>query len=606
MLHRLSIQNLAIIDQLTLDFSSGFTALTGETGAGKSIIISALNLVLGERASSDDVRTGCALAEVEALFDVGPNSVISRFLAESNLITEEESKAARGKNASPLDLVIRREVSAQGKSRCFINGRLVTLSQLAALGDLLVDLHGQHQHQSLLKVELHREILDAFGGSDIQPALAVWQPLFHRYKEVMNRMHYLARSERDMERQKGILEFQIKEISEAELVPGEDERLESERQRLEHVDALRRNTAETLGLLYENESSETPTAIDLLAQVENILSASARLDPSLETEAARLAGLSAEISDCASNLRSYEASLDADPERLAEVDDRVHLIRKLKKKYGASIEEVLEQLQKMEAEYASLTHSREEQEALEVERVALETQLVAAAENLTQKRREVAERLAKGICKHLLELEMPSVEFEARLTRETTEVIQSDEDDDADEAPASKSDVANALTLTLPDGSRCRIGEHGADFIEFLISTNRGEALKPLRKIASGGELSRIMLALKALLSGQEQIPTLVFDEIDTGISGRTGTRVGEKMERLSKECQVICITHLPQIAARAGHHFAVCKTKEKNRMLTRVMPLHHDERLSEIARLLGGENDSAIAREHAAELLSR
>jgi DNA repair protein RecN (Recombination protein N) len=367
------------------------------------------------------------------------------------------------------------------------------------------------------------------------------------------------------------------------------------------VDALRRNTAETLELLYENDG-EIPTVVDLLGKVESVLLASARLDPSLESEASRLTALSAEISDCARSLRSYESSLDADPERLAEVDDRVHQIRKLKKKYGGSVEEVLEQLRQMEAEYASLTHSREEQEALEVERIALEKQMVTAAENLTQKRREAAERFAKGICKHLQDLEMPSVEFEARLTRETTEVIASDEDDE--ETPITKPDT-NGLALTFPNGSRCRIAEHGADFIEFLISTNRGEALKPLRKIASGGELSRIMLALKALLSGQEQIPTLVFDEIDTGISGRTGTRVGEKMERLSKECQVICITHLPQIAARAEHHFAVCKTKEKNRMLTRVMPLRDTERQSEIARLLGGEHNSEIARQHAAELLS-
>lgn len=619
MLQRLSIQNLAIIDHLALDFPPGFTVLTGETGAGKSIILGALNLVLGERASSDDVRTGCDAAEVEALFEINAAGAAASLLREWSLAPDALLRDPRRADKT-IELVIRREVGAQGKSRCMVNGRAITLAQLASLGDLLVDLHGQHQHQSLLRVELHREILDSFGADSIGPALGKWAPLFKRYQEVIKRLRLLERGEREIERQKSILEFQIREIEEANLEPGEDERLAGERQRLEHADALRRAAAETLDLLYEGET-QSPTAAELLGRAENTLAAAARLDPALEAEANRAAAAAAELSETAAFLRSYLDRLDADPARLAEVDDRLHLLKKLKKKYGADAAETLAMLDKFRAEHHSLAHSGEERQALETERAALEKQLNAAANELTERRRETAERFAKGICKHLRELEMSAVEFEARLTRDILEPpaggasetsgsaggvdFENGEEEDAEEKTKAAARTGGAAFLPLPGGKRCRVFEHGADLVEFLISANRGEALKPLRKIASGGELSRIMLALKALISGRQQIPTLVFDEIDTGISGRTGTRIGEKMESLARDCQVICISHLPQIAARARHHFAVRKTREKNRMLTRVIPLDHPQRLEEIARLLGGEENSAIARTHAAELLN-
>jgi DNA repair protein RecN (Recombination protein N) len=626
MLLRLSIKNLAIIDDLTIDLCPGFTVLTGETGAGKSIIIGALDLVLGERASADDVRSGCASAEVEALFDVSAMPRLVQLLAELNLAPgiERGGRDAAGAAEGPADLVVRREISAQGRTRCLVNGRLVPLGQLRRIGDLLVDLHGQHQHQSLLKVDLHREILDAFGGCEVSRALDAYRRLFQRHGEIVTRLKSLDRDEREVERQKGLLEFQWREIREARLEPGEDSALEAERRRLEHAEALRQGTAETIDLLYEGET-QTPTVADLLARGEDLLASAARLDVSLQPLRDRLAAIRADASDVADSVRSYAVRLEHDPARLAEVQDRLHLIRQLKRKYGETIEDVLAAGSRFEAELHALTHSREEQERLEAERAKIERELASAADELSSKRRTAARGFSSGLRGHLAGMEMPKVEFEVRIERveagATAEEVCGEglgEETIARGALASPEDAlgaepdgrapkddGGAPTLLFADGKRCRVREWGADQIEFLISPNVGEDLKPLRRIASGGELSRIMLGLKVLMSGQDQIPTLVFDEVDTGISGRTGARIGEKMAALGRERQIICITHLAQIAARAHHHFAVAKVRQKGRTLTRVERLEGERRLDEIARLLGGDEGSQIARRHAKELLA-
>ncbi|MBN1868020.1 DNA repair protein RecN [Candidatus Sumerlaeota bacterium] len=621
MLVRLRIKNLAIIDDLTLDLSDGFTVLTGETGAGKSIILGALNLVLGERASAEDVRSGCDSAEVEALFDLSGSPQVRELLGEMGPSDASET----------AELVVRREVSAQGRSRCLANGRLATLAQVRTIGDLLVDLHGQHQHQSLLRVELHREILDDFAGDSIAPDLNAYRALFDRYGEAMRRLRALDRDEREIERQKGILEFQVDEIRKASLEPGEDERLEEERRRLEHAESLGRSTLGATDLLYEGETQET-TAADLFGQAKNLVAEAARLDPSLEPELRRLESLHSELQDVARSLRSYADSLEHDPERLAEVEDRVHLIRSLKRKYGASIEEILAEGARFAEELHALTHGREEQERLETERAELEKKMVRAAESLSAGRREAADKFSRALSRHLKDLEMPSVRFEVRLDREeaarSAGVDEVDGVDGVDEVdrvdrikrsprstastlstsstPSTVSAAGGAHAIPFPGGATYRVHEWGVDQVEFLISPNPGEELKALRRIASGGELSRIMLALKALMSAQDQVPTLVFDEIDTGISGKTGTRVGEKMAALGERRQVVCITHLPQIAARAASHFAVRKVREKGRTLTRVERLDPKDRVGEIARLLGGQEESALALRHARELLAQ
>ncbi len=610
MLLRLHIEDLAIIDALTLDFTEGFTVLTGETGAGKSIILGALNLVLGERASSDDVRTGSESAVAEALFDVSACARLRDLLAEWGLLEGDEAlmtglsgKKRPGVSNDPVELVLRREIGAQGRSRCLANGRLVTLAQLRQIGDRLVDLHGQHQHQSLLRVETHREILDGFGDGDHARALGEYRALFERYSGVVARLRSLNRDEREIERQKGVLEYQLREISEAELAPGEDLTIEEERLRLTHAEALKRNATAANDLLYEGESCPAPVA-DLVAQTVVLAAESARLDPSLGAVVERLEAVRAEVDDLAATLRSYAEDLEHDPERLSEIEDRLHLIRQLKRKYGGMIEEILEKAGQFERELHTLTHGREEQERLEAERAHLERQLAQAAELLSAKRRETGERFSKGLQRHLKDLEMTAVRFEVRLEREESGKLSTvEEDEDAGET--RRETPKSGDTLLFPDGKRYRVHDYGVDQIEFLFSPNVGEAVKPLRKIASGGELSRIMLGLKVLLRSQDQVPTLIFDEIDTGISGRTGTAVGDKMADLGGRYQVICITHLPQIAARAAHHFVVRKTQQKGRTLTRVERLDAGERQAEIARLLGGEPDSAIARRHASELLA-
>jgi DNA repair protein RecN (Recombination protein N) len=602
MLLRLHIQDLAIIDSLTIDLSRGFTVLTGETGAGKSIILGALNLVLGERASSEDVRTGRPRAVVEALFDISGLETLRAYLAALNLVEE-------GASAGPdeaLELVIRREVSSEGRSRCLVNGRLLPLGQLREIGDHLIDLHGQHQHQSLLKVELHREILDAFGGKALSRSLASFRELYGRYEEIEKRLRILDKDERELARQKDLLEYQLNEIDAAGLEPEEDETLEEEIRRLKHADDLLKNSAQANDLLFEGEVVEA-TAAGLIARGEGLLIDAARLDPSLQEFADRLASARAEIEDIASLLRSYTAGLEHNPARLAEAEDRIHLIRQLKSKYGASIEEILEERDRIEQELHTLTHSREEKERLEAERDRTGKDLVRSAENLSRERKRAGDAFSKGLRALLKELDMPEIRFEVRLDRELVAPAHKGADQDPDAAGADRQDRPGAgICVRFPDGRLYRLLETGVDRVEFLISPNRGEDLRPLRKIASGGELSRIMLSLKVLMRSLDQVPTLVFDEIDTGIGGKTGTRIGEKMADLGKSYQLLCITHLPQIAAQAGAHFAVLKAREGKRTLTRVERLEGDARLEEIARLLGGKADSPIARRHARELLAQ
>lgn len=630
MLQRLSIQDLAIIDHLTLDFAPGFTVLTGETGAGKSVILGALNLVLGERAGAEDIRTGCDLGVAEALFDAGRVPGVLALLREWGLLDGEDpadespgpeekrteaaetAAVSRGRSApesashrhaadaANVELVLRREVTTQGRSRCLVNGRLVPLGQMRRIGDRLVDLHGQHQHQSLLQVEVHREILDEFGGESLGQALAAYAQLFAQRQDAVRSLRELDRDERELERRKDMLEYQIREIRSAAPLPGEDAALEEERLRLQHADALGRHTMGAHAALYEAVLGE-PTVTDLLTQCEEMVGQAARLEPSLEDTGRRIAALRAETADVASVLRAYAESLENDPVRLAEVEDRVHVLRQLRRKYGATIEDVLAEAKRMETELHGLTHRDEERERLGAERARLERDLVKAADAVTALRRAAGERFARTLGRELKDLEMPDVRFEVRLA--SPEAACS-----AGVPPASGGAGVppDDNILTWPDGRRRRLYPHGADEVEFLLSPNRGEEPRPLRRVASGGELSRIMLALKIVMRRLAQVPTLIFDEIDTGISGRTGTRIGQKMAALGEDCQVVCITHLPQIAARATAHYVVRKGVARGRTLTRVERLDAPaDRALEIARLLGGQADSAIALRHAQELLA-
>lgn len=568
MLIRLHIQNLAIIDELTLDFEEGFTSLTGETGAGKSIILDALNLVLGERAFSDQVRTGADKAMAEALFDISNHPPLLHLLDFLNITSSEE-------------LVVRREILAQGRGRCLVNNQLVPLNSLKKIGDLLADLHGQHQHQSLLKVELHREMADAYGGASMDKALGSYKKLYQEYLFVQSKLKAIQINEQEMERQKGLLEFQISEIKNAHLQENEDLSLEEEISRLRHAVTLQNHMSKAINILFEG-GMETESVNDLLGGCEVMLSESAELDPSLAEVSNQLSSARAEIEDIASTLRSYALNLDQNPARLEEAEDRLFLINKLKSKYGNAIGLILKEKAKLEEQLFSLVHNKEERKRLAAQRDLIAAKLVKEALGLSEKRRKLGAKFSKQLCSILGDLQMPKVRFQVRLGRE--------EDPDG---------------LLFPDKKRYRLHEFGVDLVEFLISTNSGEELKPLRRIASGGELSRIMLALKEMMRSAHKIPTLVFDEIDTGISGKTGASIGEKMADLSREYQIICITHLPQIAVKAHTHFLVKKKVASKRALTRVEKLDQKSRLEEIARLLGGDSGSLAARKHAKEMLS-
>jgi DNA repair protein RecN (Recombination protein N) len=566
MLREFHIHNLAIIDELAMELSLGLNVLTGETGAGKSIILGALNLILGERASAEDIRTGCTEARVEAVFDCSARRPVNEFLEENNLPLNEG------------EVIVRREITRSGKGRCLVNGVLLPLYQLKALGELLVDLHGQHQHQSLLSRTAQLDVLDAFG--DYSNVLEEYRTTYKAYREKQKAHSALSQSEQEVERRKGFLQFQIDEISKARLAENEDSELELERARLLNAEKLTLAATTLYDLLYEGEKQGT-SVVQLLAQADAELTTLISTEPNMGHLADTLAEIKAKIEDVAAAARSYAGCIEKDPERLDEVESRLELIRKLKRKYGSTVADILSQLEAFKKELSQLEHRSDELTVLERELDELGSRVEQLAEELSQRRKESARTFERRLVAELKELNMPRTRFTVQFWRAERAT---------DELPVHRSPYSFTA--------------NGADQMEFLISPNPGEDLRPLKKIASGGELSRIMLALKSLTAGKDRIPTLVFDEIDVGISGKAADRLGDKMAQLGRTHQIICITHLPHIAARATTHYAVSKTVEKARTVTFVQRLDYHTRLEELARLLDGKGESSISRKHAEEML--
>ncbi|MBN1517866.1 DNA repair protein RecN [Candidatus Sumerlaeota bacterium] len=570
MLRELRIENIAIIEHCEIAFSEGLNILTGETGAGKSIILASLNLILGERASNDDIRTGADKAWVEAAFELRKDSAASRWLAEQDWLD------ANG------ELLVRREITRAGRNRCFINGRGATLAQLKELGDRLADLHGQHQHQSLLDAERHIEALDQFG--DYHDLLSQAGANYAEWMRLNQALKRLLTDERETERLKDNLRYQIREIDEAAIDPGLDNDLESLRQRLQHAERLQLAAQAAYDLLYEGEANEVSIAA-LLGRIDDELGAIADIEPQARKLYERQQELASAIEDLGAELRDYRDGIDGDPQRLTEVDNRCELLRRLKRKYGATLEEVLEARDRYENELNALENCEAE---IERTRKQLEKQsqtLRSICEELTKKRTQSAKKFSRALIAILAELNMPNCRFDFRMETQMA--------------------VAEECAIEL-QGERRRVHERGWDYGEFMLSTNTGEELKPLRKIASGGEISRIMLALKSMTAAREQIPTMVFDEIDVGISGATGGKVGQKMAALARHSQVICITHLPQIAACAQTHFQVAKSDDGQRATVAVRTLGKDARLNELARLISGETITQTGLKHARELIEK
>ncbi len=565
MLKELSIRNFAIIDDLGIRFSKGLTIMSGETGAGKSIVLNAVNLLLGSRASTEMVRTGAKAAELEALFEIGP-----------------ESRAAAAMESHGYDaadgLLIRRLISRKDGSRVYVNGRLATIQALAAITEKLASISGQHAHQGLLKADQHLHILDQFGG--LLPLREEVGALYAQLVPLIKSLDGLIRSRERQSEQIQLLRFQQKEIEAAAPQAGEDELLDVERRRLKHAEALYGAAYAAIETLYGGEGAVT----ERLAEIHSQLTKAAAVDAGLKRPAESLADIGFRIEDVVGELQSYLKTIQVDDRRLEAVEERLDALIKLKRKYGGSIDAVLNKLEAIRSELDAVENIAERIAAAESRLAAVKQKLAAAARSLSERRRKAAGELSERVETELATLKMAGTAFEAAMQP----------------VPAGQNDDQR-----LTDGG-CLLTETGVDRIEFMISPNVGEDPKPLAGIASGGELSRVVLALKSILAATDAVETVVFDEVDAGIGGGTAEVVGRKLAQLSRHHQVICITHLPQIAKFADDHLCITKEVARGRTRTRIHLLDDAARRQEIARMLGGERITDATLEHARELLKK
>lgn len=553
MLRELTIRNLAVISQVTVRFHAGFHVLTGETGAGKSIVIDALALAAGGRGSAEMIRHGNDRADIEALFDLPPRHPVWETLRKLGVEADQEEA-----------LLIRRELRAQGKSSARINGQSVTLSMLREVGEHLVNIHGQHEHQSLLRTDRHLEWLDLFAGDRIAETKDAYTRLYERYLAVGKERRELEQKSRQGMQMLDLYRYQLEEIEQAKLKAGEDESLQDEKRKLTHAEKLSDAVSEAHELLY---GSKGLAAISrALSRLQDV----SKVDPSaLEPIIEQLQSAYYGVEDAAYQLRDYRETIEFNPQRLEYMDDRLDLIHTLKRKYGESIELILAYKERIQSEASQLENSDELLKTLIDQESALHAELLQKADKLSAFRRDASRILANQIEQELAALQMDRSVFEVKLT-------------------------TGALTVT------------GTDAAEFLLSTNPGEPPKPLAKIASGGEMSRIMLALKSIFARIDEIPVLVFDEVDTGVSGRAAQAIAEKLSLLSRDCQVFAITHLPQVACMADRQYEIAKqVSSDSRTLTSVTELEPNERIEELARMLGGVEVTEKTRHHAQEMLA-
>lgn len=568
MLVELSVSSFAIIESLRLEFGPGFNVLTGETGTGKSILIDAVSLILGARASTDLVRAGSERAVVEGVFRLSP-----RVLARLKAVLE-----AFGLYEDSGDLVLCREVAREGRSVCRANGRAVTLGTLREIGGHLVDIHGQGDHLSLLRVRNHVDFVDRYAG--LLERREAFADLVRQLGRVRAQLVALRRDERELARRLDLLGYQIEEIRTAALEPGAEEDLKCERALLANVERRLQLSAEVHGLLTEGQAGER-SLLDLLGAAAASMSALAGLDDSL-AEPSRLAETTLyQLEDLARSVREYRDGVEYDPKRLGAVEDRLDQIFRLKRKYGDSIEEILAFAEEAEEELGNLSQGEARVEQLVSAEEKLLAEIAVSGQALSQSRKEAAERLCAGMEAELADLNMEQARFWVD--------VRWVEAEDGVEV----------------EGKRYGFDSTGLDRVEFLISPNPGEDLMPLARIASGGETSRLMLAMKRVLSAADPVPTLIFDEIDSGIGGRTGSIVGRKLWGLSRDHQVLCATHLAQMACYGDLHFRLDKNVVGGRTVSSARRLSHPERVEELAVLLGGAVTPATRRS-AAELIKR
>ncbi len=560
MLVELHVRDFAIIDEATLRLEPGLNVLTGETGAGKSILVDAVAVLVGGRADVEMIRAGAERAWIEGLFqlDEPTRMLLSPILEQHGLLDE----------GLPEELVLSREIRTGGRHVARVNGRLVPLHVLKEIGQFLVDIHGQTEHLSLLRPREQLELLDRYAGAgELRAALA---ERVARWRAVRREVEQLRQDEREKARRMDLLRFQIEEIEAARLREGEEEALLQERNRLANAEQLAHWADALYRALYEGED-EAPSALDRLGEAARALQALARIDPVFQPYLEPMEGLMAQVEDLARTVRAYREGIAFNPRRLAQIEERLDLIRRLQRKYGETIAEILAYAQRARQELETLAHAEERLTALEEEAERLLREIGELGLALSRRRQEAAERLAREVEAQLEELRMAGARFAVALERTP------------DEGGA------------YADGARWAFDATGLDRVTFLIAPNVGEGLRPLARIASGGETSRLMLALKVALAQADPVPTLIFDEIDQGIGGRVGAVVGEKLWRLARHHQVLCVTHLPQLAGFGDTHFKVEKQVIGARTVARVTRLEGEARVAELAQMLGGTGRAAV-----------
>ena len=553
MLSLLHIENIAIIESADIAFDGGFNVLTGETGAGKSIVIDAISAVLGERTSRELIRTGAKSAVVNAVFT---GSLPIKWLEDNGFLAEEE-------------LMLQREIQGDGRNICRVNGRPMTVAQLRQLGRQLLNIHGQHDGQQLLDPECHLGYLDSFGKTS--PLVEEYQAAYRSMAELRKKIAALEMDEAERSRRVDTLEYQIKELERAELRPGEDEELDARKTLLRSSGKLMEALQEAQFALSGGEDSRG--ACDLISEAEGAVRSVTRLGPQLEELGEKLTALRCAADDAAEVLRDFADEFDFSPDELDQLESRLDVIYRLKKKYGPTVADMLDYLERCKGELEQIQDADDTIQRLEKELEKAKTEAVKRGEALTKARKKAAVSLQKRVQEELRQLDMPKVQF---------------------------------VTDFAPSPGQDGMDDTGMDQVQFLMSANLGEALKPIQKVASGGELARIMLALKNVLAEDDGIGSLVFDEVDTGVSGRAAQKVAEKMADVARRKQVLCVTHLPQIAAMADTHFSVEKGEKKGRTFTNVERLDRQGRVEELARLIGGAAVTDVLRQSAAQLLEQ
>lgn len=571
MLKTLSIKNYALIDSAEIEFTSGLNIITGETGAGKTILIDALNLVLGDRASTETIRKGADKAVVEAVFGVATNKKVHAFLEHHELEGTE-------------DVIVRREISAKGQTRCFINDTPVSVAHLKEIGDYLVDLHGQHEHQSLLRKETHIDLLDDFGG--LEGIVMEYQKSYDALNQLFHEYDTLRQKERLLKERRDLYEFQIKEIDGVDPRSGEEGILEDELKILENSEKLFAMTTQLYQVLYEGEGA----VFDQLVKARNQLEDLAGIDKLFEEAKKECNSAVAIVDELTKLIQSYNAKIEFNPERLAQIRERLGHLTLLKKKYGGSIDSIVQQREQLQKEFSIAENFESTLRSLEAEIDKERKKCTASAQRLSTKRHELTATIGKAVVAELAKLGIQNAHFDIAVENRVFD-----------------------KTKTSRDGERAfvKLGKdfyeatpQGIDFVEFHLSTNVGEDLKPLVKVASGGEVSRVMLALKSILAKSDRLPSLVFDEIDVGISGRIAQAVGRSLKNLSQFHQIVAITHLPQIASLADTHFVVEKVESHGRTVSRLRTLTDEECVNEVAKLMSGEEITEAGLEGARELM--